>query len=73
MLGLTTFWEVFWWMILATFWILFIWMFVWCFIDIFRRPDVSGWGKAGWAFFMLIFPFFGCLIYLATRPNQTVA
>ena len=58
---------------IATFWILFIWMFVSCFIDIFRRPDVSGWGKAGWAFFMLIFPFFGCLISLGTRSNQTVS
>ena len=45
---------------------------VWAFIDNFRRHDHSGWAKAGWAFFILIVPFFGMLVYLIARP-ETVA
>ena len=72
-LGMATFWEVFWWMIIATFWILWIWMFITCFVDALRRPDISGWGKSGWVLLMLIFPFFGVLIYMASRPNRVEA
>jgi hypothetical protein len=72
-LAVTTFWEVFWWMIIATFWILWIWMFITCFIDIFRRHDIHGFAKTMWAILLLIFPFFGCLIYLAARPAQADA
>jgi ABC-type microcin C transport system permease subunit YejE len=26
-----------------------IWLVISVYVDIFRRPDLSGWGKAGWA------------------------
>ena len=41
---------------------------IWAFVDNFRRRDHSGWAKAGWAFFILILPLFGMLIYLIARP-----
>ena len=41
---------------------------IWAFIDNFARRDHSGWAKAGWAFLILILPFFGMLIYLIARP-----
>jgi hypothetical protein len=53
------------------FWFLFIWMFIAVFGDIFRRDDLSGWGKAGWVFLIVILPFLGILIYLIVRPKMT--
>ena len=46
---------------------------IWAFIDNFRRHDHSGWAKAGWAFFILIVPLFGMLIYLIARPAEVEA
>ena len=46
---------------------------VWAFIDNFRRSDHSGMAKAGWAFVLLIIPFFGMLIYLIARPSEATA
>jgi uncharacterized membrane protein YhaH (DUF805 family) len=37
-------------------------------IDVFRRHDLSGGGKAGWTIFMLIIPFIGLLVYTMLRP-----
>jgi hypothetical protein len=53
------------------FWFLFIWMFIAVFGDIFRRDDLSGGGKAGWIFLIVILPFLGILIYMIARPKMT--
>ena len=37
-------------------------------IDVFRRHDLSGGGKAGWTIFMLVIPFIGLLVYTMLRP-----
>jgi Short C-terminal domain/Phospholipase_D-nuclease N-terminal len=37
------------------------------FADLFRRHDVSGWGKAGWTLFVIVLPFLGVLVYLGTQ------
>ena len=37
--------------------------------DVFRRPDISGFAKAGWTLFVIILPLFGVLIYMITRPR----
>ena len=52
------------------FWFTFVWMFVGVFADIFRREDLSGWGKAGWLAVIVIMPFFGVLIYMISRPKS---
>ena len=67
--------------LLSLFWVLLWWGFVfaiffaiiWAFIDNFRRPDHSGWAKAGWALLILIIPLFGMLIYLIARPADAMA
>ena len=41
---------------------------IWAFVDNFRRRDHSGWAKAGWAFFILMLPLLGMLVYLIARP-----
>jgi TRAP-type C4-dicarboxylate transport system permease small subunit len=53
------------WDILIIFaWILFIWMAITVFSDLFRRRDISGWGKAGWVVLIVILPWIGVLAYL---------
>ena len=52
--------------LLSMFWVLIWWFFlfsvffavIWAFIDNFRRPDHSGWAKAGWALVILIIGYF---------------
>ena len=63
-----TFWEVVWSMVIFFFWVMAIWLFISIFADIFRRRDLSGWGKAGWIFLLFILPFLGALIYMIARP-----
>jgi hypothetical protein len=46
-----------------------IWLLVMIFSDIFRR-DMSGWGKAGWAIFVIVLPLLGSLIYLIANGGD---
>ena len=62
---------ILWSMIVFFFWMMFIWMFIAIFTDIFRRNDVSGWGKAGWILLIIVLPFLGILIYVIARPKMT--
>ena len=55
-------------MLALFFWAALIWMFIGVFADIFRRHDLSGGAKAGWAFLIVVLPFLGILIYLIARP-----
>jgi Short C-terminal domain/Phospholipase_D-nuclease N-terminal len=45
-------------------WVIFIWIAITVLIDVFRRHDISGWGKAGWVVFVVILPWIGVLVYL---------
>jgi uncharacterized membrane protein YcjF (UPF0283 family) len=38
--------------------------------DIFRRHDMSGWGKAGWVLVVVVIPFVGVLIYLGSQGQH---
>jgi Phospholipase_D-nuclease N-terminal len=51
--------------------VLFLFLWVRAVLDVFRRPDLSGGGKAAWAIGMLIFPFIGLLIYTLLRPADS--
>ena len=37
--------------------------------DVFRSEDLSGWGKAGWMFLILVLPWLGALVYLIARGD----
>jgi hypothetical protein len=39
------------------------------FVDLFRRHDVGGWGKAGWVVFVIVLPFLGVLVYLIAQHD----
>ena len=47
--------------------IVFFWLLIAVFGDLFRRHDISGWGKAGWTVFVLVLPLIGALTYLITQ------
>lgn len=57
--------------------LMYFWLLITVFSDLFRRHDVSGWGKTGWTVFLLAVPMIGCLTYLITQgrsmADRTVA
>jgi hypothetical protein len=55
---------VVWDMLIFFAWVIFIWIAITVLIDVFRRNDLSGWGKAGWTVLIVLFPWIGVLIYL---------
>jgi hypothetical protein len=56
--------EVFWTILIFFAWLIWIWAVIAILSDVFRRHDLSGWGKAGWTFLVILIPFLGVLIYL---------
>jgi hypothetical protein len=63
--------EFIWYMFIFYLFFMVIWMFIQVFADIFRRENLSGWGKAGWILLIFIVPFLGLLIYMIARPKNT--
>jgi hypothetical protein len=61
--------DVFWTMIVFFAWLAWIWIAITCFMDIFRRDDIGGWGKAGWVVFVILLPFLGVLVYLIAQHD----
>jgi hypothetical protein len=61
--------DVFWTMILFFAWVAWIWVVISVFIDLFRRDDIGGWGKAGWVVFVIVVPFLGVLVYLIAQHD----
>jgi hypothetical protein len=57
-----------WYMFLFYLFFMLIWMFIATFADIFKRQDLSGWGKAGWILLIFWVPLLGIIIYTLTRP-----
>jgi hypothetical protein len=51
-------------------WLLFIWIAITVLIDVFRRHDISGWRKALWVVFIVIFPWIGVLVYLVVNHTE---
>ena len=62
--------DVFFTMILFFFWVAWIWTLISVLADVFRRHDISGWGKAAWMFFLILIPFLGVLIYLIAHGGD---
>jgi hypothetical protein len=59
--------DVLWTMILFFAWVAWIWIAITVFADVFRRHDISGWGKAGWVVLVIVLPFLGVLLYLISQ------
>jgi Phospholipase_D-nuclease N-terminal/Short C-terminal domain len=61
--------NIFWSMIIFFAWVVWIWMMITILSDVFRRRDMSGWGKAAWTVFLIVVPFLGALIYLIANHD----
>jgi hypothetical protein len=61
--------DVFWTIFIFFLWVLWLWILFTVFADIFRRNDLSGWGKAGWIIFTIVLPYLGVFIYLITQSK----
>jgi hypothetical protein len=51
-------------------WVIWFWLLIRVFVDVFRRHDLSGWGKAGWTLLVIVLPFLGVLIYLIANGQE---
>ena len=49
--------------------VVLLWLLFIVFTDLFRRHDISGWGKALWVIGLLLFPYLGVFIYLITQSR----
>jgi hypothetical protein len=61
--------DVFWTMVIFFFWVIWIWILITVLVDLFRRHDISGWGKAAWSLFVIVLPYLGVFIYLITQSK----
>jgi hypothetical protein len=72
--------NIFWTILIFFAWVAWIWIAITVLVDLFRRSDLSGWGKAAWVVFVIVLPFLGVLAYLivnhegmAERSGKEVA
>jgi len=49
--------------------VVWFWLLITVFSDLFRRHDISGWGKAIWIIALIVFPFLGIFAYLITQAT----
>jgi len=61
--------DVMWTMLVFFAWVIWFWLLITVFGDIFRRHDISGWGKAGWTVFVIVLPFLGVFIYMIAESK----
>ncbi|HMF20746.1 MAG TPA: PLD nuclease N-terminal domain-containing protein [Pseudolabrys sp.] len=47
--------------------VVWFWLLIVIFGDLFRRRDISGWGKALWVIGLVLFSYLGVLVYLITQ------
>jgi len=49
------------------FFVAWFWLLITVTRDLFRRKDISGWGKALWIILVLLTPYLGVFVYLITQ------
>ena len=69
MLLATTFLTFLWSLIVIFFMVIFFILLFHVVIDLFSRHDASGWKKAAWVFFLIVFPFLGLFVYYITNAD----
>ena len=62
--------DLMWTMLVFFLWVAWFMLLFRVFGDIFRRHDLSGWGKTGWIIFTIVLPFLGVFIYLIARGGK---
>ena len=61
--------NILWTLIIFFAWVIYIWIVITVLVDLFRRADIGGWGKAGWVVFVIVLPFLGVLVYLIAQHD----
>jgi hypothetical protein len=51
------------------FFVLWFWLLIAVIGDLFRRHDVSGWGKAVWVIALIVFPYIAIFAYMITQST----
>jgi hypothetical protein len=62
--------DVMWTILVFFVWVAWFMLLFRVFADIFRRHDISGWGKTGWLIFTIVLPFLGVFVYLITQGRE---
>jgi hypothetical protein len=53
--------------------IVWLWLLITVARDLFRRTDVSGWGRAIWVIAFIVFPYISVLVYLIAQSGKMAA
>lgn len=61
------FWDFFWLLVWSFFFVCYLMVLFQVIADLFRDKELSGWWKALWVIFLIIFPFLALVIYLIAR------
>jgi hypothetical protein len=61
--------EMLWAVLIAFLWVAWFALLFRVIRDIFRRRDLSGWGKTAWIVFAILLPFVGVFAYMATQHD----
>ena len=64
---MNSFWDWFWLLIWTFVFVCYLMVLFQIIIDLFRDKDLSGWWKALWIIFLIVFPFLAALVYLIAR------
>ena len=62
--------QVFWTILVFFGWVIWITVLMMVLYDNFRRPDHTGWAKAGWTVFVIFVPVIGVLVYIVSRSHE---
>ena len=62
--------EVLWSIVVFFAFVIWVWLLITVFADVFRRHDLSGWGKAGWTVLLIVLPYLGVFIYLIAHSKD---
>jgi predicted PurR-regulated permease PerM len=65
----TTFLTFLWSLIVIFFMVIFFILLFHVIADLFSRHDASGWKKAAWVIFIIVFPFLGLFVYYITNAD----
>ena len=67
---MNSFWDFFWLLVWTFFFVMYLMVLFQIIADLFRDKDLSGWWKALWIIFLIIFPFLAAIVYLIARGRS---
>ena len=62
--------QAFWTLLIFFGFVIWITVLMMVLYDNWKRPDHTGWAKAGWTLFVIFLPVIGVLVYIGTRSHD---